>query len=161
MKRTEQRNAMTLVEVLMVVSIIALLGAILVPAITLALQYRANTEVANRFRVAVLAFEQYHAETGEHPPNNWGSAPPVMIAYHFPYYKIDWWTETTAIGGRWDWDEYSSVGAYISIANPSASAKQLQRLDRILDDGDLETGRFQKGVNPGWPNDYSYIIELY
>ncbi len=161
MRRSGQKAGMTMVELLMVLGIIGALAAILIPGVTLALQYRANAEVANKFRVAMLAFEQYHAETGEHPPNNWGAAPPVMAGYHFPYYKIDWWTETTAIGGRWDWDEYSSVGAYISIANPTASQAQLQRLDRLLDDGDLETGKFQKGVHSGWPNDYSFIVEIY
>jgi len=157
----KQRSGMTLIELLMVVAIIGALAGILIPGVTLAMQYRDNTETASRFQIAVLAFEQYHAETGEHPDNNWGAVPPVMEGYHFPYYKIDWWTETPAIGGRWDWDEYSGKGAYISIANPTASQAQLQRLDKLLDDGDLETGRFQKGFNSGWPNDYSYLIEIY
>lgn len=161
MKKKAHNYGMTLVEILMVVSIIGLLAAVLVPSVTLAMQYRANTEVARKFQTAVLAFEQYHAETDEHPPNNWGSAPPAMQAYHFPSYKIDWWTETPAIGGRWDWDEYGSVGAYISIAQPTVSQKQLERLDKLLDDGDLDTGKFRKRVHPNWPTDYSYIIEMY
>ncbi len=150
---------MTLVEIVMVVSIIGLLAAFLVPGITMAMQYRENSGAARKLMQAVQAFEMYAADHGgEYPPDQVVPSEisvPLMDAYYFPYFKIDWWDETTALGGRWDWDVgYHGFAFSVSIWQPSKSQAQLTKFDSMVDDGDLNTGRFRKVGSQ-----YHYIIE--
>ncbi len=163
--RTLRCAAFTLVEVVLVVSLIGVLAAILVPSITRGMRYWENREVAQKFQQAVLAFEEYHADHDAWPANAGpGNIPSEMNdngGYYFKTHGIDWWTDATGIGGRWDWDYYSGLGAYISIPNPTISDEQLVELDRILDDGSLTSGVFQKGVNSSYANDYSFIADLF
>ncbi len=157
--------AFTLVEVILVVSIIGLLAIFLIPSIARGMRYWENRAVAQKFQQAVLAFEEYHSDHGAWPANAYpGRIPTEMNAnggYYFKTHGIDWWEDDTGIGGSWDWDYYSSLGAYISIPNPTISDEQLVELDRILDDGSLTSGVFQKGVNSSYASDYSFIADLF
>ncbi len=157
--------AFTLVETVLVVSLIGILAAVLVPSIARGMRYIENRAVAQKFHQAVLAFEEYHADHNAWPANAYPGNIPTEMAnnggYYFKTHGIDWWADDTGIGGLWDWDYYSSLGAYISIPSPTISDEQLLELDRILDDGSLTNGVFQKGVNPGFANDYSFIADLF
>ncbi len=160
-----QCTAFTLVEVVLVAALIGILAVALAPSIARGMRYRTTRDVAQKFQQAVLAFEEYYSDKGKWPNNAGpGVIPSEMTganAYYFAANGIDWWEENpTGIGGRWDWDNYSHLGAYISIANPTAEDEKLLALDRILDDGSLTSGKFQKGVNTYYANDYSFIIDL-
>lgn len=139
---------MTLVEILIAVSVIALIFVIAIPLVTLSIRSRENAECVRQLHAAVNAFELYAAETGAYPgdqivPSETTVA--VMDDYYFPYFKIDWWGQTTPLGGRWDWDVgYHGFAQSVSIWQPTASAAQLTDFDRMVDDGDLNTGRFRK-----------------
>ena len=141
----QHRNAMTLVELLMVLSIVGVLAAVIIPAATLGLQYRDNTDTANHLRIAVQAFDLYKDETGSYPVDkNPAVTPPEMAGYYFPYFKIDdWWSKTTRLGGKWDWDNGYNFAYSVSISSPTVSASQLEDYDRLVDDGDLGTGRLR------------------
>lgn len=149
------RQGMTLVEILITVSIVAMLSAVLIPATQSALAHRENVEAAHFLRAAVSAFELYAAEQGAYPADrNPRVTPPEMEGYYFPYYKIDWWAEKTPIGGSWDWDAGYNYAFSVSIHAPERSLKQLENFDRLIDDGDLDTGTFRRRNNH-----YHYIIE--
>ncbi|MBI9021312.1 MAG: type II secretion system protein [Verrucomicrobia bacterium] len=155
MKKTVCRSGMTLVEVLMTVTIIAVLSAVLMPAISMATRHRENLQAADRLRTAVSAFELYAEERGVYPTDKTpGVIPPEMSTYYFPYFKIDWWGETTPIGGNWDWDAGYRFAYSISIHAPARGVKQLTDFDALIDDGNLATGKF-RGVG----NHYHYILE--
>jgi type II secretory pathway pseudopilin PulG len=137
---------MTLVEVMLVVAIIALLAAVMVPAVQRALRGRANGQTAYQLRCAVEAFEMYAGESGSYPPDSYpGVIPPEMADYYFPYFKItEWWPLATELGGAFDWDVgYHGFAASVSISSPTASQQQLQEYDQLIDDGDLDTGRLR------------------
>jgi len=145
---------MTLVEILITVSIIGLLAAFMIPAVNKALERRDGARAASRMRIAVNAFELCNAEDGSYPPDkNPAQIPPEMIDY-FANLGIDWWESNTPVGGRWDWDQGYHFAYSVSISAPTASAKALQDLDAMLDDGDLETGTFRKV-----DSQYHYILE--
>lgn len=134
--------AFTLVEIMIVVSIIALLVMIALPSFVRARQQSQNAKFINALRVATGAFELYAMEHNGYPPDvNRGIIPPEMVTYFDSNFD---WTAPTPIGGSWDWD-YNRFGftAGVSVVGPATVRQQLLEIDRKIDDGDLSTGRFQ------------------
>ncbi len=156
MTKPGYRYGFTLVEMLLAAAIVGLLAALLIPAVNLAVRSRENAQAARRLQTAVEAFELCAAETGSYPADqNQGVVPPDMADYYFPYFKIDWWGNTTELGGNWDWDAgYHGFNFSVSLCNPSRSQSQMEDFDRLVDDGNLNTGNFRK-VDV----QYHYIIE--
>jgi prepilin-type N-terminal cleavage/methylation domain-containing protein len=139
MRRTE---GFTLVEIMIVVSIIALLAIIAVPSFLHAREQSQSAKFVNALRVASGAFEMYLAEHNAYPPDvSRGIVPPGMETYFGP--TLDW-TKPTPLGGNWDWD-YNVFGftAGISAVGTNASTQQMQDIDAKIDDGNLSTGQFQ------------------
>jgi prepilin-type N-terminal cleavage/methylation domain-containing protein len=155
MKRRLNKAGMSLVELLLAVSVLAMLAAFLIPAIQAAIRGRENAECSRKLRTAVEAFSVYAADTGSYPADkNPGEVPPEMEAYYFPYFKIDWWEAPAELGGQWDWDNGYNFKFSVSIASPSRSQEQMEEFDRMVDDGVLNAGRFRKVGTQ-----YHYIIE--
>ncbi len=137
---------------MIVVAIVGLLSAVAVPNLLRAGQTAQNNRFASDIRVACDAFIQYAAENGKYPPDcTPGVVPKGMASY---LTKIPW-DQPTAIGGLWDWDEgVFGVKAGVSVYQPSASAAQMERIDAIIDDGNLSSGVFRSR-----PAGYLLIIE--
>ena len=155
MKISFYKKGMTLVEVLMVVAVVAMLGAFLIPAITTMLRQADNASAASQMRQAVSAFELYCSEHGSYPEDkNPGQTPPEMVAVFADMGIDEWWASSTDVGGRWDWDEGYHFAYSVSIAAPTASSKQMTRFDALVDDGDLSTGKFR-----AIGSQHHYIIE--
>ena len=143
-----------MVEIMIVVSIIALLVIIAVPSFLHAREQSQAAKFVNALRVASGAFETYAAEHNAYPPDvNRGVVPPGMETYFGP--TLDW-TKPTPLGGNWDWD-YNVFGftAGVSAVGTNASTQQMQDIDAKIDDGDLSTGRFQNTAN----GRYTLILE--
>ena len=148
------RSGMTMVELMMVVAIIGLLSVILVPISKKAFEYKENSEVAHKLRTAIQAFELYRAEEGGYPPDKNPGITPVGMDEFFGYFDIDWWAETTEVGGKFDWDNGYNFSYSISISAPTKSRSQLEDLDKMIDDGNLSTGNFR-----AIESQYHYILE--
>jgi type IV pilus assembly protein PilA len=136
----------TLVEIMIVVVIIGLLAALAIPAFQRVQRASQNTRVINDFRVFSQAFEIYNSTNGAWPNNvGPGVVPttPVSMASDF---KVANWQATTAIGGRWNWDNSLGSGgnAGISVSLYTCDDAQLAEIDAKIDDGDLTTGNFVK-----------------
>jgi prepilin-type N-terminal cleavage/methylation domain-containing protein len=155
MTKLAHRSGMTLVEVLMTVTIIALLAVFLIPVANMTTRSRENAACANKLRTAVGAFELYASETGSYPETGTpGVIPPAMASYYFPYFKINWWDKITELGGKWSWNNGTPFKYSVSITSPTKSADQLTAFDKLIDDGNLSTGNFRiSGAG------YHYIIE--
>lgn len=137
---------MTLVEIAIAIAIIAMLAAFLIPAFNVALRHRQNAECASHLRRAVAAFELYRSEMGGYPPDQVVPTQTTVAAMadYFSSLRIDWWGETTSLGGRWDWDiGYHGFAASISIWKPTVSTAQLTEFDKLVDDGNLSTGKLR------------------
>jgi type II secretory pathway pseudopilin PulG len=148
---------MTLVEIVLAVSLISMLTVLLVPAVNLAIRSRENARCASQLRSAIALFELYRSEMGTYPPdqNVPGDLTVTGMADYFNSAGMDWWGETTELGGRWDWDlGYHGYTASVSIWKPTASRKQLTEFDGLVDDGDLASGRFIQVSTQ-----YHYILE--
>jgi prepilin-type N-terminal cleavage/methylation domain-containing protein len=148
------KRGMTLVEIVIAVSIIGLLASFIIPAVNLAVRSRQNTECARKLRQAVAAFEMYRSETGIWPADKTPAVIPPEMTDYFAEMNIDeWWTDSTELGGRWDWDNGYNFKYSVSISNPSKTG-QMTEFDKLIDDGNLNSGNFRK-VN----TQYHYIIE--
>jgi type II secretory pathway pseudopilin PulG len=142
------------VEIMIVVSVIALLAVMALPSFLRARQQAQNAKFMNGLRVASGAFEQYTIEHNDYPADvNRGVVPTGMATYFDATFD---WTKPTPIGGNWDWD-YKVFGftAAVSVVGTTASVQQMTDIDAKIDDGDPSTGQFQdKGSGR-----YSYILE--
>jgi type IV pilus assembly protein PilA len=125
---------------MVVVVIIGLLAAIAIPAFLSSRTRSQATALANNFRVYSQAFEVFATDTGKWPPDsNPGGIPTGMED------SLRSWNEPTPVGGQWDWDRgVLGINAGVTLINSTASNAVLERIDEILDDGNLSTGRFQK-----------------
>ena len=146
--------AFTLIEIMIVVSIIALLAMMALPGFLRAREQAQDAKFINALRIATGAFEMYNMEHSAYPPDvNRGVVPAGMALYFGP--TLDW-TKPTPIGGNWDWDcNQFGFTAGVSVVGGSAPLEQMLAIDQKIDDGNLSTGRFQdKGATR-----YSDIIE--
>jgi prepilin-type N-terminal cleavage/methylation domain-containing protein len=151
MRRT---GGFTLVEIMLVVSIISLLAVMALPSFMRARQEAQNAKFVNAVRVASGAFEMYAAEHSTYPPDVNRAIVPSGMSLYFGT-KLDW-TKPTPIGGNWDWD-YNQFGftAGVSVVGGTASDEQMREIDSKIDNGDLSTGHFQdKGSGR-----YTFIVE--
>ena len=148
------KGGFTLVEIMIVVSIIALLAIIALPSFLRAREQGRAAKFMNALRVASGAFEIYAAEHNDYPADvSRGIVPPGMNTY---FSKTFDWTKVTPYGGNWDWD-YNVFGftAAVSAIGTNATSAQMLEIDRKIDDGDLATGVFQD-MGSGR---YSYILQ--
>lgn len=150
-----EKQAMTLIEMVVTVSIVALLTLFLVPTVQKSAERRENGRCASRMRIAVQAFDLYRSEMGAYPADSTpGQIPPEMAAYFEDLGMTRWWSRKTKVGGHWDWDNGYHFAYSVSIASPRVPVAQLKELDALLDDGNLETGHVRKvGVQ------FHYILE--
>ncbi len=138
MQRVEGNQGFTLVELMIVVAIIGLLAALAIPAYLSTRDRSVATAVANNLRTYNNAFQIYATENGSWPPDaNSGIVPPGMEG------ELPKFTEETAVGGTYDWEYMTmNVTAGISIVGSNLDTRLAQKIDEILDDGNLSTGRF-------------------
>jgi prepilin-type N-terminal cleavage/methylation domain-containing protein len=144
----------TLVEIMIVVSIISLLSVIAVPSFMRARQTAQNAKFMNGLRVAAGAYEEYAMEHGAYPVDvNRSTVPPGLATYFDSTFD---WTKPTPIGGSWDWD-FNVFGfvAGISVVGSTASISQITQIDSKMDDGDLTTGQFLAPSS----DRYTYILQ--
>ena len=121
---------------MVVVVIIGLLAAIAIPAFQSVQEKSRASRMANDLHQIESAFQRFAIENGTWPPPNAPGLIPTGMAPYLP----EVYTQTTAAGGNFSW---SGPGARIYVANcPTAAAAMMQRVDAILDDGDLTTGDF-------------------
>jgi prepilin-type N-terminal cleavage/methylation domain-containing protein len=141
--RVMRRNqAFTLVEIMIAVSIIALVAVIALPSFLRARQQAQNAKFVNALRVATGAFEMYNIEHNGYPADvNRGVVPSEMALYFGPTFD---WTQPTPVGGNWDWDnDVFGFRAGVSVIGSSAPVTQFLDVDRKIDDGNLSQGHFQ------------------
>lgn len=137
----------TLVEIMVVVTIISFLAMLAVPTIR-RIQIRARASAtANDLRVFETAFQTYATEKGGFPPeSDAGVLPPPMV----DRIKATDWAKVSPVGGHFVWARDQVFGgvkckAAITISTTGDSpltsdADQLEAVDRTIDDGNLSTG---------------------
>jgi len=141
----------TLVEIMVTVGIIGLLAAIAIPSLRKARRTAQVARFINDLRIAKDAFEMCATASG-YPGDELPAVMPAAVSDYLPRFK---WTENTAIGGQWDWD--NNVFGYVagvSVAAPNRSVAEMRDIDTQIDNGNLLTGLFRSRAGG-----YIYLIE--
>jgi prepilin-type N-terminal cleavage/methylation domain-containing protein len=134
----------TLVEIMIVVTLIALLATIALPAFMRVRAASQSSRFISDLRTFAQAFETFSAQTGNWPPNaGTGIVPTGMTGADLN--RGAWVTMKNSVGGRWNWDRNNSgVAAAIATTGVTHTDAQMAAIDLKIDDGDLSTGLFQK-----------------
>jgi prepilin-type N-terminal cleavage/methylation domain-containing protein len=135
---SKSQAGFSLLEIIVVVTVIGLLVAIALPAYGKLQRKSINTLMTNELRVASGALEHYVFETGSWPPDGAGGWPAELTGYLPP---PDRWSKPAPIGGAWAWAlDMEEATASLRINNFTAPADQITELDQMMDDGNIETG---------------------
>ncbi|HET7535800.1 MAG TPA: prepilin-type N-terminal cleavage/methylation domain-containing protein [Candidatus Didemnitutus sp.] len=139
----------TLVEIMVVVVIIGLLAAIAIPAFQRVREKARLTRVANDLRVFAQAFDTYVMEQGSWPADVSPGVIPAELVGRLPIT----FTQPTPLGGQYEWDNEPGLKS-ITLYNLNASVAMVTKLDKMIDDGNPNTGNFQYNGS-----EWHYLLE--
>ena len=132
----------TLIEIMIVVTVIGVLCALAIPAYKKLVRRSTNTLMSNELRVASGALEFYSIDKGTWPPDGNGGWPPELTGYLPP---PDRWNQPTPIGGKWAWAlNTDNTIASLRINDYTIPEDQVSDIDKLVDDGSVTTGMLFK-----------------
>ncbi len=137
------RRAFTLVEIMTVVVIIGLLAALGIPALQRVQERSTASRLANDFRQFEAGFQRYALENGRWP----SAAAAGQIPAEMTGYLPEAFTRPSPLGGNYQW---SGPSHNLVLRGSHATDAFMQRVDAMVDDGDLSTGDFMKTAGVGF-----------
>ncbi len=131
--RSWARRAFTLVELLVVIAIIAILAALLLPALSMGRGQAQSAACKNHLRQIGLAMTMYVSDYGRYPPLTEKGSPQNCFDKFYPYYSLHWtnlaWNCPTYLANNGRVYSFGTNGLgfasysynWIGTANPSQS----------------------------------------
>jgi len=139
------RRGFTLIEVLIVVTILGILSSVVIQTFGVTSDDARRTAFVTSLRTFADAAEQYRMLEGDYLEDGSTGALPAGFA---PYVDVRGWERETPIGGHWDSErDDNGIGAGIGVHFDGAVVRDdayMTLVDAIGDDGDLTSGGFRK-----------------
>lgn len=135
-----KRSGFTLIEILIVVTMIGILAAIAIPAFQKLSKRSQNTAFVNDLRIAHEAVQRYSLETGGWPAGDGTTLPPALQGYLPP---PDRWDKPTTVGGYWAMSTSDGVAdfrASLLVNGYVGGTSRAADIDKMVDDGNPGTG---------------------
>lgn len=152
-KRYTNKKGLTIIELVVVATIIGLIASIAIPAYTQSRQSSVAATVANDMRKFVEKFNYYNMENSVWPEDGYPTTIPAGME---DFLTNSVWPKKTAVGGYWDFDNNAfGFTAGISIDSTTMGDGVLSAIDALIDDGNLSTGSIVKTGG----DRLSYILE--
>ena len=146
---SRRSRGMTLIEIMIVVSILAILAAIIVPRFSSAMDQAKVAHAVTTIRELANAANRYHAEHDAWPRDvARGTVPQELKPYLI---GADFVNDVS--GGKWDYENWIGKNIQlndgrrigIGISLRGGDQQYFTEIDRALDDGNLSTGNVQYG----------------
>ncbi len=152
-RRHSNKKGFTLVEIMVVVTIIGLLASIAIPSFQQSRKSSIAAKTASDFKRFADQFNLYALEKGTWPDDGYPTTIPAGME---EYLADSVWQKVTPLGGHWDYD-YSAFGftSGVSIDSTTLGDEALTAVDALIDDGNLSTGAIIKTGG----NRLSYVLE--
>lgn len=146
----------TIIELLTIVLILAILSGIAIPRLYTGYDEATTGATVSHLKTISLAAEMLYNETGAWPSDAaTGDLPPELTGYLRP----NLFAVACPTGGAYEWDtNVDSVTARVKIVRQTNERSEWVRIDALLDDGDLTTGRMTAEITGG-RDELSWVIE--
>ncbi len=136
-----------------IVGMVAIFLSIAVPLIHGAVIRQHAAECARKMIQAADAFDFYAASCGHYPESQQILQEMERVMKDsFAVYGINWWESATDLGGQWSWYSNGHTSSVVIVG--AETEPQMVLLDQLIDDGNLDTGAFQRRCSR-----YHYIIK--
>ncbi|MBN1917529.1 MAG: type II secretion system protein [Verrucomicrobia bacterium] len=148
-----KRSGFTLIELLVVIAVIAILAAMLLPALQSAREQAATAHCANNMKQCQIAYEMYRQNNDDHAP--FAEQGQYVVLYHLLYPYADnkdvfactatpselnsfdpdvkmHWTDPVSIGiNNWGWcnEDFPGLGCCSVFWGDSRTATQMNEVD--------------------------------
>lgn len=150
----KSKAGFTFVEIMIAVTLIAILALLSLPAFKRAQMVTKASTFANDIRQFSSAVETYTTVYGSYPKDSTpGNADPKLVEY----LPLDFMDKGTPIGGQWDVDINGAAGVVAAVGVGNLSNPDIElivRVDFVIDDGNIVTGNFRwfpfAGGRPYW-----------
>jgi len=129
----------SLVELMVVTTVIGILALLAVPGVTTAAQRAEATAAANDIRVFTNAIEFYSTSEGGYPSQMTYREMPESIEGYLP----STWTD-----GTYNWFYVNTSDyIYVYVYNLGFTPEQAVHIDSIIDDGNIGSGSIRMAFN--------------
>lgn len=129
----------SLVELMVVTTVIGILALLAVPGVTAAAQRAEATAAANDIRVFTNAIEFYSTSEGGYPSQMTYREMPESIEGYLP----STWTD-----GTYNWFYVNTSDyIYVYVYNLGFTPEQAVHIDSIIDDGNIGSGSIRMAFN--------------
>ncbi len=156
MRPHPRQTGFTIIELITIVLILGILAGVAMPRVMRWYDEAAIGATVSHLKTIALAAETLHNNTGAWPSDASAGAMPAELS---DYLRPDLFAIACPVGGVYEWDtNVDSVTARVKIVDEVNKRTGWLRIDTLIDDGVLATGRMTANLTDG-RDELSWVID--